>query len=72
MSGYGHTYPDDCSAGSDNLTPDQRELYIEVRREAAHTGQNCAGILARAHAGNADKAAVADALGGPGAGNPYR
>jgi hypothetical protein len=58
------------AVAADTMTPDQDRLTAEVLAEP--TGRDTADVLAEADAADVDKAAVADYLGGPGAGDVYR
>jgi hypothetical protein len=52
----------------DHLTPTQARLYDDVVTLASADGSDCRDVLIALPAAAADKAAVADALGGPNAG----
>lgn len=65
-----YTYPDDLSYLDDQ--PDHvRELGIRLHREAARNGSDLRDLLAEADASGADKAALAEVWGGPGAGAEF-
>jgi hypothetical protein len=55
-----------------NLTPEQQRLHDHVLNVASIDGADCKDVLDVAEASPSDKAAVADVLGGPGAGDEYR
>lgn len=50
----------------------QRRLYDAVSQRAGANGEDCRSVLISVEAWAKDKAAVADAFGGPGAGNEFR
>lgn len=50
----------------------QRRLYDLVEQQAGADGSDCRDVLIRIDALAKDKAAVADAFGGPGAGDEFR
>lgn len=54
-----------------NLTRDQRRLHDEVTAVAGDTGSDCREVLLLMNASPEDKAAVAEVLGGPGAGDEF-
>ena len=55
----------------DALTPEQSRLYDTVLTVASWDGRDARPVLIAQDATPADKAAVAQALGGPGAGNEF-
>jgi len=54
-----------------DLTPGQQGLHDEVLSIAGCNGADCKDVLDEADASLVDKAAVAEVLGGPGAGAEY-
>jgi len=57
---------------SENLTPDQRRLRDEVDQIAGYHGSDCRDVLIALPGTAEDKAAVAEQLGGAGAGAEFR
>lgn len=56
----------------DELTRSQRGLYDEVKRIAGWSGQDCRDVLLKlTAASDEDRAVVAEAFGGPGAGAEF-
>lgn len=73
MSGYQYTYPDRSDeAGFDDLTTDQQRLGHRINAEARSFGSDRQDLLRRYEAPAADKVALAELWGGPGAGKEFQ
>jgi hypothetical protein len=57
---------------NENLTPEQTQLLNEVTGRAGYDGSDCRDVLLAMPAPAADKAAVAEVLGGPAAAAEFR
>lgn len=55
-----------------DLTGHQKDLYDKILEEASWSGEDTGNLLIQHPASAEDKAAVADALGGQGAGDEFR